>query len=102
MSLVSPELQRALAPLFETGSEAEQALLRRMEQEPLLLFDAVTQDLLGQFPHINEAFPVSDDEISATLRHLSGQQVERQPLEQEGPKATPQASFTDDIGGGDV
>lgn len=102
MSLVSIELQHALAPLFEIGSEAEQALLRRMEQEPLLLFDAVTQDLLGQFPHINEAFPVSDDDIVAILRHLSGQVVERSHVQNEGPKATPQSNFADDIGGADV
>lgn len=102
MSLVSQKLQHALAPLFETGSEAEQALMRRMEQEPVLLFDAVTQDLLGQFPHINEAFPVSDDEIGAVLRHLSGQAVAGPRVQHEGPKATPQSNFADDIGGGDV
>lgn len=95
MSLVSEELQNALFPLFETGSEAEQALLWRVEQEPLLLFDAVTQDLLGQFPHINEAFPMSDNQIISMIEHLSGHSIAVETPNCTGPRAT-QIGFTSD------
>lgn len=97
MTLVSVDLQHALMPIFQTGSEKEQALLWRVEQEPLLLFDAVSQDLLGLVSHLNELFPASDHEIISSLKYLAGQSVTDDRSIIEGPIAPPEV-FADDVG----
>lgn len=84
-SVVSREVQEGLLPIFTTGraDEDRDGLLERLAHEPIRMFNAATQDLLAQFPHINEQFPRSDAQLIATLDFLQGKGPAPEEAEEE-------------------
>ena len=88
-SVVSREVQEGLLPIFSTGrvDEDREGLLRRLAHEPIRLFNAATQDLLAQFPHVAEQYPRSDAQILATLDFLRGKGEPPDAEAEEAPTA---------------
>lgn len=77
LSVVSRQVQEGLAPIYSNGHAQEDhgELVVRMAHEPIIMFNAATQELLSQFPHIVEMFPLEDDAILHILDGLNGVDV---------------------------
>lgn len=105
-SVVPREVQVGLAPIYSGGDKRESfdALVLRMAHEPLRLFNAVTQDLLSQFPHIAEMYPAHDDAMLHTLGYLNGEEVGvfKEPVQRGQPAPSIDNTMDDEPNGGEV